>query len=211
MSVPARRRQVAYGRESGLSARRACGGAIGVELSFNGKFRDECLSLEWFRSRAEAKVTSTISRRMSSRREEQDQRPVRQRAGTLRYLGPPRPAPLLNRPIAFLVYAITVFVGWRESWADLRDGLARRWLPSRNPAAAMQAQLLPCPFWEPPILTARSAWGSANKRYQTGHDRCGHLKRAPSHRGPSGFALCARVDSGTEHWNASSRDPKQKP
>ena len=24
--------------------------------SFNGKFRDECLSLEWFRSRAEAKA-----------------------------------------------------------------------------------------------------------------------------------------------------------
>jgi hypothetical protein len=24
--------------------------------SFNGKFRDECLNLEWFRSRAEAKV-----------------------------------------------------------------------------------------------------------------------------------------------------------
>jgi putative transposase len=29
----------------------------GVSESFNGKFRDECLSLEWFRSRAEAKVT----------------------------------------------------------------------------------------------------------------------------------------------------------
>ena len=28
----------------------------GVVESFNGKFRDECLSLEWFRSRAEAKV-----------------------------------------------------------------------------------------------------------------------------------------------------------
>lgn len=28
----------------------------GVIESFNGKFRDECLSLEWFRSRAEAKV-----------------------------------------------------------------------------------------------------------------------------------------------------------
>jgi putative transposase len=28
----------------------------GVGESFNGKFRDECLSLEWFRSRAEAKV-----------------------------------------------------------------------------------------------------------------------------------------------------------
>src|SRR5262245_28723239 len=41
---------------------------------------------------------STISRRMSSRREQQDQRPVRQRAGTLRYMGPPRPGPLINRP-----------------------------------------------------------------------------------------------------------------
>jgi putative transposase len=28
----------------------------GVGESFNGKFRDECLSLEWFRSRAEAKI-----------------------------------------------------------------------------------------------------------------------------------------------------------
>ena len=28
----------------------------GVAESFNGKFRDECLSLDWFRSRAEAKV-----------------------------------------------------------------------------------------------------------------------------------------------------------
>lgn len=28
----------------------------GADESFNGKFRDECLSLEWFRTRAEAKV-----------------------------------------------------------------------------------------------------------------------------------------------------------
>lgn len=28
----------------------------GTDESFNGKFRDECLSMEWFRSRAEAKV-----------------------------------------------------------------------------------------------------------------------------------------------------------
>ena len=28
----------------------------GATESFNGKFRDECLSLEWFRSRAEAKA-----------------------------------------------------------------------------------------------------------------------------------------------------------
>jgi putative transposase len=28
----------------------------GADESFNGKFRDECLSLEWFRNRAEAKI-----------------------------------------------------------------------------------------------------------------------------------------------------------
>ncbi|MFK0380310.1 integrase core domain-containing protein, partial [Pandoraea sp. NPDC090278] len=28
----------------------------GTDESFNGKFRDECLSLEWFRTRLEAKV-----------------------------------------------------------------------------------------------------------------------------------------------------------
>jgi putative transposase len=28
----------------------------GADESFNGKFRDECLSLEWFRTRAQAKV-----------------------------------------------------------------------------------------------------------------------------------------------------------
>ena len=35
----------------------------GVAESFNGKFRDECLSLEWFRSRAEAKVVIEAWRR----------------------------------------------------------------------------------------------------------------------------------------------------
>jgi putative transposase len=28
----------------------------GADESFNGKFRDECLSLEWFRNRTEAKI-----------------------------------------------------------------------------------------------------------------------------------------------------------
>lgn len=28
----------------------------GVNESFNGKFRDECLSMDWFRNRAEAKA-----------------------------------------------------------------------------------------------------------------------------------------------------------
>ena len=35
----------------------------GATESFNGKFRDECLSLEWFRSRAEAKVLIETWRR----------------------------------------------------------------------------------------------------------------------------------------------------
>jgi putative transposase len=35
----------------------------GVTESFNGKFRDECLSLEWFRSRAQAKVIIEAWRR----------------------------------------------------------------------------------------------------------------------------------------------------
>jgi putative transposase len=35
----------------------------GVGESFNGKFRDECLSLEWFRSRAEARVVIEAWRR----------------------------------------------------------------------------------------------------------------------------------------------------
>jgi putative transposase len=38
----------------------------GVTESFNGKFRDECLSLEWFRSRAEAKVIIEAVRPHSS-------------------------------------------------------------------------------------------------------------------------------------------------
>ncbi|MDF2969834.1 MAG: putative transposase, partial [Microvirga sp.] len=35
----------------------------GAGESFNGKFRDECLSLEWFRSRAEAKAVIESWRR----------------------------------------------------------------------------------------------------------------------------------------------------
>jgi putative transposase len=35
----------------------------GADESFNGKFRDECLSLEWFRSRREAVVVIEAWRR----------------------------------------------------------------------------------------------------------------------------------------------------
>ena len=35
----------------------------GVNESFNGKFRDECLSLEWFRTRSEARVIIEVFRR----------------------------------------------------------------------------------------------------------------------------------------------------
>jgi len=34
----------------------------GTNESFNGRFRDECLSVEWFRSRAEAAVVIEIWR-----------------------------------------------------------------------------------------------------------------------------------------------------
>ena len=39
----------------------------GANESFNGKFRDECLNLEWFRSRAEAKVVIETWRRSYNR------------------------------------------------------------------------------------------------------------------------------------------------
>jgi putative transposase len=39
----------------------------GTDESFNGKFRDECLSLEWFRSREEARVVIEIWRRHYNR------------------------------------------------------------------------------------------------------------------------------------------------
>src|SRR5262245_14318899 len=42
---------------------------------------------------------SVISHPTSSWLKEQDQCPVRQRAGTLRCVGPPRPGPLLKRPV----------------------------------------------------------------------------------------------------------------
>jgi putative transposase len=35
----------------------------GADESFNGKFRDECLSMEWFRNRTEARVMIEIWRR----------------------------------------------------------------------------------------------------------------------------------------------------
>jgi putative transposase len=35
----------------------------GADESFNGKFRDECLSLEWFRNRTEAKIVIEGRRR----------------------------------------------------------------------------------------------------------------------------------------------------
>ena len=86
----------------------------GVGESFNGKFRDECLSVDWFRSRAEAKVvietwrsTSTKSGRIPAwatrprrrlLRVWQEPSPAKQRAGTLRYVGPARPGPLRHRP-----------------------------------------------------------------------------------------------------------------
>ena len=73
-----------------------------VTESFNGKFRDECLSLEWFRSRAEAKVIIETWRQHYN-----DVRPHSShgyltpnefvaRLTNAALCGPPRPGPLLN-------------------------------------------------------------------------------------------------------------------
>jgi putative transposase len=87
----------------------------GATESFNGKFRDECLSLEWFRSRTEAKVVIESWRRHYNEvrphsslgyltpaefvaRIEQDaaSRPATGR--TAAACGPPRSDPLHHRP-----------------------------------------------------------------------------------------------------------------
>ena len=84
----------------------------GVTESFNGKFRDECLSLEWFRSRAEAKVIIETWRRHYNEVRphsslgyltpnefvaRQANAASRQATGQgAAVCGPPRPGPLLN-------------------------------------------------------------------------------------------------------------------
>jgi putative transposase len=87
----------------------------GAAESFNGKFREECLSLEWFRSRAEAKVVIETWRRhynelrphsslgyltpaaFAAKIRKHDAARER-RGGPLRYVEPPRSAPSRNRP-----------------------------------------------------------------------------------------------------------------
>ena len=82
----------------------------GVSESFNGKFRDECLSLEWFLSRAQAKVVIEAWRRHYNEvrphssldyltpaafaAKFQPQCPVAQRAGALRDMGGFAPPPV---------------------------------------------------------------------------------------------------------------------
>ena len=89
----------------------------GVDESFNGKFRDECLSLEWFRSRAEAKVVIEAWRRhynevrphsslgyltpaeFAAKLQQQDAASrFRNGPGRCATWGPPRPGPLQHRP-----------------------------------------------------------------------------------------------------------------
>jgi putative transposase len=68
----------------------------GTGESFNGKFRDECLSLEWFRSRAEAKAVIETWRRHYN-----DVRPH----SSLGYLTPAAFAAQLRRPDATVCQA----------------------------------------------------------------------------------------------------------
>src|SRR5438067_9281499 len=54
----------------------------------------------WRRHYNEVRIrASIISPRTSSWLKQQDQRPAMQRVGALRQMGPPRPGPLLNRPL----------------------------------------------------------------------------------------------------------------
>jgi putative transposase len=83
-----------------------------ITESFNGKFRDDCLSLEWFRSRTEAKVIIEAGRRHYNEVRPhssldyltpnefvaQAAKPATRNATTTA-LGPPRPGSLLNRPV----------------------------------------------------------------------------------------------------------------
>jgi putative transposase len=82
----------------------------GVTESFNGKFRDECLNLEWFRSRAEAKVIIEAWRRHFNEvrphsslgyltpnefvARQQDVAPRHATGQGAAVCGPPRPGPL---------------------------------------------------------------------------------------------------------------------
>jgi putative transposase len=82
----------------------------GVGESFNGRFRDECLSLEWFLSRAQAKVVIESWRRHYNEirphsslgyltpaafaEKLEQQRPLPQRAGALRATGGFAPRPV---------------------------------------------------------------------------------------------------------------------
>jgi putative transposase len=85
-----------------------------VGESFNGKFRDECLSLEWFLSRAQGKIVIEAWRRHYNQvrphsslgyltpaafaAKLNEQLPLPQRAGTLRSIGgfAPRPVAALS-------------------------------------------------------------------------------------------------------------------
>jgi hypothetical protein len=81
---------------NGLPAQSVGGNARWNKCS---ELRSKVLIEEWRRHFNEVRIrASAISRRTSSWLEEQGQRPAMQRAGTLRYMGPPRPGPLLNRP-----------------------------------------------------------------------------------------------------------------
>jgi putative transposase len=72
-----------------------------VGENFNGKFRDECLCLEWFRSRKAVRPHSSLGYLTPNEfaaRQTTNPAPCEHRAGALRYLGPQRPGPLHHPP-----------------------------------------------------------------------------------------------------------------
>jgi putative transposase len=146
--------------------------------SFNGKFRDECLSLEWFRSRAEAKVVIEAWRRHYN-----DVRPhlslgyltpnefarqpntaPRQATGQgAAVSGPPHPGPL-HHPLR------------KEHMQEARDARLKLTVVRRNeagqPGPAMTSTV--STPWPPRILTLGSPTVLNDRRSDT-HLSSGHF------------------------------------
>jgi putative transposase len=89
----------------------------GALESFNGKFRDECLNMEWFRSRGEAKVVIEAWRRhfnevrphsslgyltpaaFAAKLQKTNAAPASATGRSAARCGAPRPGPLQHRPL----------------------------------------------------------------------------------------------------------------
>ena len=143
----------------------------GVTESFNGKFRDECLSLEWFRSRAEAKVIIETWRRHYNEvrphssldyltpnefvARQKDAAPPHATGQGAALSGPPRPGPLHQPPTSG-----TCRKQGTPSQANRgskNPGRSPLFDESLTKTPVVQSSLVPRPALAAPFLPAR--WG----------------------------------------------------